>query len=96
VDWVKVFGVHRPLRSLSLAVLILPVAERLGEETFAATEWAERERAAVAISQRNGIDRTTKYRMGTVLHNVGNVADLYSASIDADFAVPGEALASER
>ena len=92
---VKVFGVRRPLRSLSLAVIILPLAERLGQETFAATEWAVRERAAVAISQQTYSSRTTKH-LGTVLHDAGNVANLYPVSVKSDFSALGEALALEQ
>ena len=93
---VKVFGVRRPLRSLSLAVVVLLMAERVGEEAFAATEGAVRDRAAVAISEQNDIGRPTKHLLGTVLHDVSNVADLYPASLDATSAVRGGASALEQ
>lgn len=90
---VTAFGVRRPLRSVSLAFLILPVAERLGEEAFALTEGTVRERAALAISEQSDIGRQTKHLMGTVLHDVRNVADLYPIGIKADLATQEEALA---
>ncbi|HVG49951.1 MAG TPA: hypothetical protein VM899_17645 [Rubellimicrobium sp.] len=87
------FGLRRPLHSVSLAFLILPMAERLGEEALAVTEGAVRERAAVAISEQSDIGRPTKPLLGTVLHDARNVADLYPTAIKADLATQGDALA---
>ena len=55
-----------------------------------------RERAAVAISEQSDIGRPTKHLMGTVLHEVGNVANLYPVRIEAGSAAQGEALALEQ
>ena len=69
-----------------MALLIIFLADRLGEETIAATEFVVREEAAfaVAASQKTATGRTTEQVMDTILHEAGNVADLYPARPQTD------------
>lgn len=82
----KALGVRRPLRSLPMAVLILSLAEHLGEEIAAAAEVAVREKVAlgVMVSQQNDLSRMRQSATDTILHEAGNVANLYPARFQSD------------
>lgn len=75
----KALGIRRPLRSLPVAIVSLALAQRLGEEIVAATELAARDVAATALvgSPLTDEARASAHSTDTILHQIGNAADLY-------------------